>query len=173
MAIHCFKPVISTDCESIILGTMPSVESLNQHEYYANKNNHFWDFIFRIFEPRWNHSNYVNSSIEFERRYELLITNKIALWDVLFSCDREGSNDKKIENEVVNDFDIFFNKYKNLKKVYFNGGPAKKFFDKKYPKGHFNDLSFFQINSSSSLNPNNTFRVLNEWSNQLSNNSNL
>ena len=39
-------PVITKDSKVLILGSMPSVLSLESQEYYGNPRNHFWKIIF-------------------------------------------------------------------------------------------------------------------------------
>lgn len=163
MKIFCLKPIIDNGCELLILGTMPSVESLGHGKYYANPKNHFWDFVFRTLNPKWDFLKTVDDSITFNERYNLLLDNKIALWDVLESCEREGSSDKKIQNQKINDFVSFFNQHRNIETVIFNGGNAEKYFIKQYNKCSFENINFHKVNSSSTLNPNNTFKILNEW----------
>jgi len=45
--IKCYglPPVISLNSRVIILGTMPSKESLKHKQYYANPRNQFWPII--------------------------------------------------------------------------------------------------------------------------------
>jgi len=47
--IHSFEPVIDSDCDMLILGTMPGVHSLKKQQYYGNKQNLFWKIIFSMF----------------------------------------------------------------------------------------------------------------------------
>ena len=166
MRISCLNPIIENNCEILILGTIPGEMSLDKQNYYANPKNHFWDFIYRILIPKWDLFQIIDNSISFEERYNLLLENKIALWDVVESCEREGSSDKKIKNEIINDFNSFFERHKNIKTVIFNGGNAKKYFNKYNSYKSFEEIEFYQVNSTSTLNPNNTFMILNEENNK-------
>jgi len=58
--------------------------------------------------------------------------NRIALWDVLNTCQRKGSLDSSINNDttVANDFNTFFDDYPLIKAVYFNGARAQQEYNK-------------------------------------------
>ena len=40
-----FAPSIDENCTTIILGSMPSVKSLEQQQYYAHPQNRFWKLM--------------------------------------------------------------------------------------------------------------------------------
>jgi hypoxanthine-DNA glycosylase len=107
----------------------------------------------------------VDNSITYKEKKLFLLKNKLALWDVIESCERDGSSDNKIKNEVINNFEALFNTH-DFKKVIFNGKKAAKLFKQKY-KGLLTRAEFITLNSSSNQNPNNTFRVLAEWNKYL------
>ena len=69
-----------------------------------------------------------DSSLRYAERTRILLENRIALWDVMKSCERKGSLDNNIENGTIieNDFVSFFKKYPNIRNVYFNGAKAEK-----------------------------------------------
>ncbi len=169
--VECFDPIINENCDTLILGTAPGQISLDKSQYYGNTNNYFWDIIFRLFKNNWGAYEYVNDKITYEFKKELLLQNNIALWDVIKTCDREGSSDKKIQNEVLNDFNSFFKKFDRINKVIFNGkGNSKMSGNKLFLKSFPNLLrskTTHCLNSTSSQNPNNPFMILNEWSNAL------
>ena len=48
--ITCFPPIIDKDTTRIVVGTMPSVDSLRFGEYYGNSRNQFWKILFAVFE---------------------------------------------------------------------------------------------------------------------------
>lgn len=42
---HTFAPVYDADSEVLILGTLPSVKSRENHFYYGHKQNRFWKVL--------------------------------------------------------------------------------------------------------------------------------
>jgi len=166
MNINCFEPIIDNNSTTLILGTIPGVESLKKNQYYGNKKNHFWDILIRVFDNDWNHFELADQKLTYGQKQELLLTNNLSLWDVIRCCYREGSKDSKIKDEQINDFDSFFARYPNVKRVIFNGKKAEKFYNRKYKTFTFHKEAIV-INSTSTTNPNNTFSVLKEWRNVL------
>lgn len=122
MYSESFPPIISPGSRILILGTMPGRMSLERQQYYANPHNTFWRIMFGIFNK--------NVPAAYEKRIELLRKKKIALWDVLKNCHREGSLDEDILNEVPNDFPALFEQYPNIKVIVFNGNNPYKYFKK-------------------------------------------
>lgn len=122
-----FEPIVGSQPHTLILGTMPSVRSLHDFQYYAHPRNSFWPIMSAVFLFDKN-SSYSN-------RCDYMIDNQIAVWDVLYDCERPGSLDSSIvkESEVVNDFIGFFKAYPSVTKVIFNGAAAEKIF-KRYNK---------------------------------------
>ena len=92
---HEFGPYINKDSRVLILGSIPSLKSREYGFYYMHKQNRFWKVISDIFDDKFPDS--LSDKKEFLRK------NKIALWDVLESCDIEGSSDSSIKNPKVND----------------------------------------------------------------------
>lgn len=115
-------PLVDNSSKILILGTMPGDQSIAKQQFYGNKGNHFWKIIFTIFNEDYSQS--------YEDRKIFLKKYKIALWNVLASCIREGSSDSKITNETVNDFVNFHKQYPNIQYVFFESKSAAKFFYK-------------------------------------------
>jgi hypoxanthine-DNA glycosylase len=136
------KPLIDDSSRILILGTMPSEQSIAKQQYYGNNGNQFWKILFTIFNE--------NFSTSYDDRKAFLKKHQIALWNVLGSCKREGSSDSKITNEVVNDFTGLHNKYPNIKHIFFESKAAAKFFHK-YATPQ-NDISYHTLPSTSGLN---------------------
>lgn len=155
--IHSFEPIIDKDCRVLILGTMPGMESLRQSQYYANKRNQFWKLIYNIFGILEPDENYNQKKL-------FLLKNKIALWDVISSCEREGSLDSEIKKPVSNDFTWLFKEYYNISHVFFNGGGAEKFFGQLVMrKKDRTNKNFFKLPSSSPTNTMDFDEKLKAW----------
>jgi hypoxanthine-DNA glycosylase len=122
MKSYSFSPISSPDSNILILGTMPGTKSLELNQYYGHSQNNFWKFMFTIFNE--------NPSADYETKKALLLKNKIALWDVLQYCDRIGSLDSAIKNEIANDFETFLKEHPKIKTILFNGQKAAAFFKK-------------------------------------------
>lgn len=136
--IFSFPPVVSSDAKVLILGSMPGIKSLQQCQYYAHPQNSFWFIIERLFA--------IDKTQAYTQRIKLLQHKKIAVWDVLKACRREGSLDSAIEqgSVVANDFVFFLEKYSDIEFVFFNGAKAEQ----EYKKHVMADLSVIsrQIN---------------------------
>lgn len=117
--IHGFPPIARRDARILVLGSMPSAASLAAGEYYAHPQNRFWPIAGEIldFDPR----------APYGRRRTALTRAGIALWDVLASCEREGSLDSAIADEtvVVNDFAAFLAAHRRVGRICFNGRKAE------------------------------------------------
>ena len=116
MLCESFAPIIKTNAQVLILGSMPSQISLEKHQYYGNPRNHFWPIIYTVLD--------LSLPSSYEQRVHGLTVNRIALWDVLCRCNREGSLDSSIKNETANDFANLFDTLPDLKLVCFNGSKA-------------------------------------------------
>ena len=115
-----FPPIADSNAVVLILGSMPSAKSLEAQQYYAHPHNSFWPIVTRLLSA--------DANLVYEQRKALLLKNRIALWDVLDSCRRNGSLDSSIENGsvVVNDFNGFFDDHPRINAVYFNGARAQQ-----------------------------------------------
>ncbi len=117
-----FPPIIHKDSKILILGTMPGEKSLELQEYYGNRGNQFWKLLFAIFGETLTH--------DYNVKLALLKSHHIAVWDVLEYCEREGSLDSKIKNEVPNLFDSLYAKFPDIKHVFFSSKNASAYYDK-------------------------------------------
>ena len=124
--IVAFPPVAPPAARVLILGSMPSVESLNQGFYYAHPRNAFWRILAEVYgEPFPG---------DIPARVALLHRHGLALWDVLQSCEREGSLDSAIRRPEVNDFNGLFRRCPGIGKILFNGGAACELFRRRAPE---------------------------------------
>ena len=121
--LYSFAPIVDQNAEILILGSMPGQASLDAGQYYAHPQNAFWRILGELldFDP---------AVISYTEKTNALRSTRIALWDVLQSCRRQGSLDSSIEiqSQTVNDFQTFFQEYSRIRSVFFNGGKAESCF---------------------------------------------
>ncbi len=114
--IFSYEPVCDINARLLILGTAPSPRSLESGFYYGHPQNRFWRLLSDLAKSP------VPQSITEKKR--LLIENGIALWDVLYSCEREGAMDADIRSPVPNDIAGLIARFGGIKTVFFNGSAA-------------------------------------------------
>ena len=116
--INSFPPIVDEQSQILILGSVPGVKSLEMQQYYAHPQNQFWKLMFHLFDKPF--------SLDYQERIELLKENKIALWDVIESCERKGSLDTEIKNEIDNNIPQLIENYPNIKIIFCNGQKSYK-----------------------------------------------
>jgi len=118
---HSFAPVWDGQSRVLILGTLPSVKSREQNFYYGHPQNRFWRVISRLAgEP-------LPETIP--KKKELLLKHRIAVWDVIRSCDIIGSSDSSIKNVEPADIGSLLKKVPGLS-IYGNGEKACRLYEK-------------------------------------------
>ena len=124
-----FAPVAHADARILILGSMPSVASLDANQYYAFARNAFWRIMGDLY--------HAGPELNYHLRLQILTSNQIALWDVIQACRRAGSLDSAIADDglISNDFNGFFERHPHVRQVYFNGQKAAKLFKKRVLPG--------------------------------------
>lgn len=115
-----FPPVAGPGCRVLVLGSMPGAASLAAGEYYAHPRNAFWPIMGALCGA--------GPDLPYPRRLARLRAGGIALWDVLHSCERDGSLDSAIRDERANDFSAFFAAHPGIRRVFFNGAKAEAAF---------------------------------------------
>lgn len=91
---HNIPPVYNQNSKILILGTMPSPKSREAKFFYGHPGNRFWAVLATLFKTAVPQTN--------EDKTHLLLKNRVAVWDVLESCDISGASDSSIKNEVPN-----------------------------------------------------------------------
>lgn len=118
---------IDAQCRVLVLGSMPSIRSLEVAEYYGHPQNRFWPFMQELFG--------IARTQPHEERLAELRDHGVALWDVIAACRRETSADAKIRDVEVNDFGALFADYPKLERVFCNGGKAHELWSKRVAPG--------------------------------------
>ena len=119
--VHSFEPVYDKASEILILGTLPSVKSRENNFYYGHKQNRFWKVLATLLkEP-------VPDTIE--EKKAMLLARRIALWDVIQSCDIKGSSDSSIKNVTPTDLKQILD-HCQIRQIYANGNKAGALYKK-------------------------------------------
>lgn len=144
--IYCFAPFIPSNAQVLILGSMPSVKSLEQGFYYAHPQNRFFKII-AVLHTKWRaqkvgHEVAPSVLSTVAERQTALSDLGIALYDVVASCEREGSLDSKIKHYDYADIWGLLQQHPSIKTVITNGGFAKTHFTKSTLKPHQAELNF-------------------------------
>lgn len=121
LLIHTIPPVYDSNSKVLILGSFPSPKSRESGFYYGHGQNRFWKILECVFDRA------VPDEIQGKKKF--LHENKIALWDVVYSCEIKGASDSSIKNAVANDFAIIFASA-DIKAVFTCGVQATKLYNK-------------------------------------------
>ncbi|NOQ14950.1 MAG: DNA-deoxyinosine glycosylase [Methyloprofundus sp.] len=122
--ISGFNILGNQKAQLLILGSMPSVTSLEKQQYYAHPRNAFWPIMAALFNE--------DKLLDYQQGQLLLQAQGIAVWDVLKSCVRQGSLDSAIDKNSmeINDFISLFKTFRQIRCVFFNGGTAESLYKK-------------------------------------------
>ncbi|MBR5301927.1 MAG: DNA-deoxyinosine glycosylase [Clostridia bacterium] len=138
MICRSFAPVYVKQAKVMIVGSMPSVQSLADAQYYAHPRNAFWPIMFDVFG--------VDRTGDYEKRKALIRDHGLALWDVAGVCEREGSLDSNMRNIQFNDFAALYEACPEIHTVLCNGATAYSLFMK---SGFAGDRRVFRLPSTS------------------------
>ena len=116
---HGIAPVWDKNSEILILGSFPSVKSRESRFFYGNRQNRFWRVLSAVLGEK--------VPITTEEKTRLLLENHIALWDVIASCEIEGSSDSSIRNVTANDITPIL-KGSRVKAIFVNGAAADRLY---------------------------------------------
>ncbi len=93
--VHPLAPIVAADARVLILGTMPSPASREACFYYGHPRNRFWPVLAAVLGQE--------DPGTAQGRTQLVLDHRLALWDVLASCDIVGASDASIANPRPND----------------------------------------------------------------------
>lgn len=114
---HELPPIYNEHSKILILGSMPSAKSREVKLYYGHPKNRFWSILEVIFNQK------------ITNKEKFLLDNNIALWDVLESCEINGSSDSSIKNEQPNNIPKLLKKTQ-IKAIFTTGKTAHKYYVK-------------------------------------------
>lgn len=116
---HEFPPIYDKDSRQLILGSLPSVKSRENHFYYGHPQNRFWKVLSTLFQ--------CDCPETIEEKKKMLLKHQIAIWDVIAECDIIDSSDSTIKNVKTNDIASLI-KGSQIKQIYVNGTAAGRYY---------------------------------------------
>ncbi len=143
MIENILPPVVDEKTKVLIVGSMPGMQSLEKQQYYGHPRNHFWSIIGQLIDEPVPQ--------DYDQRIDLLRKCKIGLWDAIERCERVGSLDSNIKNEIPNDFAALFRQYPQIEAVLFNGGKAHDVFKKKVGFSLLAGRNYYKMPSTSPI----------------------
>ncbi len=121
MVQHPIAPIYNAQSRILILGSFPSVRSREMQFFYGHPQNRFWKVCAGVFECE------TPKTVEEKRRF--LLSNGIALWDVIAVCEIEGSADSTIRDVIPNDLSRIL-ECAAIERIYVNGKTALKYYNR-------------------------------------------
>jgi hypoxanthine-DNA glycosylase len=112
-------PVAGPEARLLVLGSFPSVASLEAQQYYGHPRNHFWPILAALWSDGLLALPYAQRIAEVQRR-------GLAIWDVYAACRRAGSLDSAIEDAVPNDLAGLAARLPRLAAIAHNGGESAR-----------------------------------------------
>lgn len=98
-----------------MLGSIPSPKSRETAFFYGHPQNRFWKVMARVLAQECPLGN--------EEKKDFLLRNKIAVWDVLESCDIDGAKDSSISRPKANRLERILS-YADIRGIFTTGGKA-------------------------------------------------
>lgn len=121
MLVHPVEALFNENSKILILGTFPSAKSREAKFFYGHPQNRFWRVMARLCDAELPQT--------VEDKKNLILDNHFALWDVIHSCDVEGSADSSIKNVVPNDISVIL-KNSKVSRIFVNGKKAESLYKK-------------------------------------------
>ena len=116
--VSSFPPQVGADCRVLVLGTVPSVQSLALQQSYGHAQNLFWQFMGEMFSA--------HRELPYAERVARLHARGVGIWDVYRSVERPGSLDSSIvrSSEVPNEIATLLRENASIRAIALNGGRA-------------------------------------------------
>lgn len=121
--VHNFEPVYDAHSEILILGSFPSVKSRESCFYYGHPQNRFWRVLAGIYGGE--------IPVTIPEKKAFLLQHRVAVWDVIASCDITGSSDSSIRNVTANDMNVI-KQNADIRRIFANGDTAYRLYRKYY-----------------------------------------
>lgn len=120
-AVHEIPPIYDENSRILILGSFPSVKSREGQFFYHHPQNRFWKVLAAVTGEETPES--------IPEKKAFLLRNRIALWDVIASCEIAGSSDSSIRDVTPNAIGRILEQA-DIRAVYTNGGTAFRLYER-------------------------------------------
>lgn len=123
--VASFPPQVADGCRVLVLGTVPSLRSLEMRQSYAHPHNLFWPFMGVLYDA--------GPDLPYADRIARLHAAGVGIWDVLKHCERPGSLDSSIraDSEVPNDIAWLLDMHPTIRAIALNGAKAQQVFSRR------------------------------------------
>lgn len=116
-------PVVAPGARLLVLGSFPSVASLQAQQYYAHPRNHFWPILSALWGLVGDHAL---PALPYADRLPIVQAHGLAIWDVYAGCERQGSLDSAIQKAELNDLASLIQRIPTLEAIAHNGGESAR-----------------------------------------------
>ena len=116
---HTIPPVFDGKSRILILGSFPSQKSREQNFFYGHPQNRFWKTLAHVLEDQ--------IPVSVAEKRDFLLAHGIALWDVVASCEIQGSSDASIRNAIPNDLSQILQNAP-IERIFSNGATAHRLY---------------------------------------------
>ncbi len=117
--LHPIPPVYDNRSRILILGSFPSVRSREEGFFYGHPRNRFWTVLAHLLDEP--------IPLSTDEKKAFLLSNRIAVWDVICSCTVSGSSDSSIRDVVPNDLTPILSAA-DIRAIFVNGRTAEKLY---------------------------------------------
>lgn len=115
--LHTLDPIFDENSKVLLLGSFPSIKSRENMMYYSHPQNRFWKVMSILFDE------------DIINKKDFILNHNLALWDVIESCDIDGSSDSSIKNIKVNDIKFIVDNSKVIN-IFVLGKKAMQLYNK-------------------------------------------
>lgn len=122
---HPFPAVTSQNARILILGSVPSVKSVENGFYYMHPQNRFWRVLSRLFDEDF-------TAMQTQEKIAALHRHGIAMYDSVEECDIESSKDSAIYNVIPADIEKIMSETK-IERIFCNGKASFNYLVKYHP----------------------------------------
>ncbi|MCX7775403.1 MAG: DNA-deoxyinosine glycosylase [Spirochaetaceae bacterium] len=112
----------------LVLGSFPSIRSMEKGEYYGHQRNHFWPLLALV-------AGLPEAPSTYDARSALAASLGLLIWDMVATCSRRTSSDNDLIIHQLNDIQGLLAANPSLIRIGLNGGLAATLFLRQFAGG--------------------------------------